>query len=170
MKSAKLTISMPTQHSIVIPTGKTWLRTLQLGLLLSSLGWGISFIFTFLSWDSASDQLYLMGAGRMDYHPLLDYWLRMASAAFGCIGIASALACLRPAFFQGLIVLLGPFHAFVGIVLTVSAINNQLDTESHPTFVADITFCFVTAFLITIPLVITYIQGRNAPPTSPHHQ
>ncbi len=165
MKSAKLSISMPTQHFTLIPAGKTWLRTLQIGLLFSSMGWGISFIFTFSSWDSASYQLYLMGANRMEYHPLLDYWLRMASATFGCIGIASALAGLRPTTFQGLIVLLGPFHAFVGIVLTVSAINNQLDTDSHPTFVADITFCFVTALLITAPLAITYIRGRsdNAP-------
>lgn len=74
----------------------------------------------------------------------------MASATFGCIGIASALACLRPVFFQGLIVLLGPFHVFVGIVLAASAVINDLNTESHPTFVADITFCFVTAFLVTV--------------------
>jgi hypothetical protein len=146
---------------MMVPAKKGWLRMLRLGLLLSSIGWGISFIFTFSTWDFASDQLYLMGAGRMEYHPLLDYWLRMASAAFGCIGIGSALACLRPAFFQGLIVLLGPFHVFVGLVLAASAVINQLNTESHPTFVADITFCFVTAFLIITPLVVTSIRGRR---------
>ena len=145
----------------MIPAGKGLLRTLQLGLLLSSIGWGISFIFTFTTWDFATDQLFLMGAARMEYHPLLDYWLRMASAAFGCIGIASALACLRPTCFQGLIVLLGPFHVFMGIVLATSAVNNELNTGSHPTFVADITFCFVTAFLIIIPLALTYIRGNR---------
>jgi hypothetical protein len=145
----------------MIPTVKGWLRMLRLGLLLSSIGWGISFIFTFSTWDFASDQLYLMGAGRMEYHPLLDYWLRMASAAFGCIGIGSALACLRPAFFQGLIVLLGPFHVFVGLVLAASAVSNHLNAESHPTFVPDITFCFVTAFLIITPLAVTSIGSRS---------
>ncbi|MEY3895165.1 MAG: hypothetical protein RLZZ214_684 [Verrucomicrobiota bacterium] len=145
----------------MIPTEKGWLRMLRLGLLLSSIGWGISFIFTFSTWDSASDQLYLMGAGRIDYHPLLDYWLRMASAAFGCIGIGSALACLRPVFYQGLVVLLGPFHVFVGFVLAASAVINHLNPESHPTFVADITFCFVTAFLIITPLVVASIRGRR---------
>lgn len=154
---------MKTPQYTAIPTGKGWLRSLQLGLLLSSIGWGISFIFTFSTWDSASDHLFLMGAGRIEYHPLLDYWLRMASATFGCIGIASALACIRPAFFQGLIVLLGPFHLFVGVVLAASAIINHLNTESHPTFVADITFCFVTAFLIITPLAITYIHGKRQP-------
>jgi hypothetical protein len=148
-----------TQQKTLIPAGKGLLRTLQLGLLLSSIGWGISFIFTFTTWNFASDQLFLMGAGRMEYDPLLDYWLRMASAAFGCIGIASALACLRPAFFQGLIVLLGPFHLFVGSVLAASAVLNHLNTESHPTFVADITFCFVTAILIIVPLAVTLLRG-----------
>jgi hypothetical protein len=142
----------------MIPTTKGWLRILQIGLLFSSMGWGISFYFTFATWDSASDQLYLMGAGTIEYNPLLDYWLRMASAAFGCIGIASILACFRPTFFRGLILLLGPFHAFVGAVLVVSAMRNHLNTESHPTFVADITFCFVTAALITLPLVIAYTR------------
>jgi hypothetical protein len=76
-----------TQQKTLIPAGKGLLRTLQLGLLLSSIGWGISFIFTFTTWNFASDQLFLMGAGRMEYDPLLDYWLRMASDAFGCIGM-----------------------------------------------------------------------------------
>jgi hypothetical protein len=143
----------------LIPATRGWLRTLQLGLLLSSIGWGISFLFTFASWDSASDHLYVMGAGRIEYRPLLDYWLRMASAAFGCIGIASALACVRPNSFQGLIVLLGPFHVFMGVVLAVAAVNNDLNTESHPTFVADITFCFVAAILILMPLVVTYFRA-----------
>jgi hypothetical protein len=142
----------------MIPTTKVWLRTLQIGLLFSSLGWGISFYFTFVTWDSATDQLYLMGAGTIEYDPLLDYWLRMASAAFGCIGIASFLACIRPAFFHGLILLLGPFHAFVGVVLAVSSVRNHLNTESHPTFVTDITFCFLTAALIMLPLGVTYTR------------
>lgn len=134
---------------------------LQIGLLFSGLGWGISFYFTFSTWDSAADQLYLMGAGTIEYNPLLDYWLRMASAAFGCIGIASILACVRPAFFHGLILLLGPFHAFVGGVLAVSAMRNNLNSESHPTFVADITFCLITAVLITLPLAVAYRCGKR---------
>lgn len=152
---------MNPRHSILIPATRGWLRTLQLGLLLSSIGWGISFLFTFSSWDSASDQLYVMGAGRIEYRPLLDYWLRMASAAFGCIGIASALACVRPLSFQGLILLLGPFHLLMGIVLSAASVSNDLNTESHPTFVADITFCLVTAVLIMVPLAVTYFRNGS---------
>ncbi len=145
----------------MIPSSKLLLRALQIGLIFSSMGWGISFIFTFSNWDSASDQLYLMGAERIEYQPLLDYWLKMASAAFGCIGIGSALACMRPVLFRGFILFLGPFHLFVGSVLVASAVINQLNTESHPTFVADITFCFITAFLIITPLAVTFYRSKR---------
>lgn len=150
-----------------IPRSPGWLRVLRLGLLLGGIGWGISFLFTFSSWDSASDQLYLMGAGYIEYRPLLDYWLRMASAAFGCIGLASALACVWPVRFESLVWLLGPFHGFVGVVLTVSAISNRLDPDEHPTFVADITFCFVTALLITVPLMAGFLRRRSEAEAGP---
>ena len=32
---------------------------------------------------------------------------------------------------------------------------NNLYPEMHPTFQADITFCFVTAILILVPLAVT---------------
>jgi hypothetical protein len=147
----------------MIPKTKGWLRTLQTGLLFSTVGWGISFYFTFTSWGAASYQLYLMGANPIQYDPLLDYWLKMASAAFGCIGIASILACFRPVFFRSLILLLGPFHAFVGVVLTVSAYHNHLNSHSHPTYSADITFCFLTAILIMVPLAVTYFRKKKDP-------
>ncbi len=105
-----------------------------------------------------------MGAGTIEYRPLLDYWLKMASAAFGCIGIASILACIRPSLFEGLVWLLGPFHGFIGVVLTASAISNELRPDRHPTFVADITFCFVTALLISIPLAATRIRNKKPEP------
>lgn len=152
---------MNPQQDNVIPANKVLLRMLQIGLFFSAMGWGVSFIFTFSTWDFASEQLFVMGADRIEYQPLLDYWLRMASAAFGCIGIASALACVRPVFFRGLVILLGPFHLFVGSVLVASAFNNGLNTESHPTFVADITFCFLTALLVIIPVAVTYFRGKG---------
>lgn len=149
---------------MIMPQSKGWMRVLRLGLLLSSAGWGISFLFTFTSWEFASDQLFLMGAARMDYQPLLDYWLKMASAAFGCLGIASALACAWPERFHGLIMLLGPFHAFMGLVLSVSAKANGLTTDLHPTFAADITFCFLASLLISAPLIAGAFRsvGRGA--------
>lgn len=136
----------------MLPTQRPWLNILRLGLLVSACGWGISFFFTFATWKSASDQLYDMGANQIQYDPLLDYWLRMASCVFGCIGIGSMLACHRPTNFIGLIRLLGPFHFIIGTTLVIAAYRNHLTTELHPTFVPDITFCFLAGLLIQIPL------------------
>lgn len=136
----------------MLPAERPWLNILRLGLLVSTCGWGISFFFTFAPWKVAADQLHEMGASEIRYDPLLDYWLRMASCVFGCIGIGSALACLRPANFIGLIRLLGPFHFIIGATLVIAACRNHLSTEWHPTFVPDITFCFLAGFLIQIPL------------------
>jgi hypothetical protein len=153
--------AMTPQGKSLIPKSLGWLRVLRLGLLFSSVGWGISFGFTSSSWDTASHQLYLMGADRISYQPLLDYWLKMASAAFGGIGILSALACLRPSSFEGLICFLGPFHGFIGAVLAVSALQNGLRMDRHPTFVADISFCLITASLISAPLIVTFFRRTN---------
>lgn len=137
----------------MIPTTRGWLNTLRLGLLVSAIGWGISFYFTFASWSAATDQLRGMGAGRIAYHPLLDYWLRMASSVFGCIGVGSAIACVRPQAFASFIRLLGPFHFVIGITLSVAAYANRLTPQLHPTFIPDIAFCFLVGTLIQLPLL-----------------
>lgn len=137
----------------MLPTERVWLNVLKLGLIVSACGWGISFFFTFAPWQAAVNQLYDMGAERIPYDPLLDYWLRMASSAFGCIGIGSVLACLRPKKFEGFIKLLGPFHFLVGTTLIVAAARNHLTPSLHPTFIPDITFCFLAGLLIQVPLL-----------------
>ena len=42
-----------------------------------------------------------------------------------------------------------------------AAISNDLSTDQHPTFVADITFCFVTALLIAVPLIVSFCRKRK---------
>lgn len=125
---------------------------LRLGLLFSAAGWGVSFFFAFAPWPVAEAQLQTMGALPIEHQPLLDYWLRMAAIAFGCIGIASALACARPHSFEQVVRLLGPFHGIMGITLIVASSRNHLVVHQHPTFVPDIMFCLLTAALIQAPL------------------
>jgi hypothetical protein len=143
-----------------IPNTRAWLFMLRLGLLFSTIGWGMSFFFTFAPWDAAAEQLDGMGAGPIPYNPLADYWLKMASSVFGCIGIASAIACARPKSFASLIGLLGPFHLVIGATLVIAARHNHLDPDLHPTFIPDIVFCFSTGTLICLPLLC----ARKEPP------
>lgn len=142
----------------MIPTTRGWFNTLQVGLAVSAIGWGISFFFTFSPWSVAANQLALMGAGPIPYNPLADYWLKMASSVFGCIGIGSLVACLRPHVFTGFIRLLGPFHFVVGTTLVIAAYANRLTPHLHPTFIPDIVFCFLAGTLIQLPL----LMGRHA--------
>lgn len=140
-------------HSLPLPLPRTAGRlVLRLGLALATFGWGISFAFTFAHWDTAVYHLHSMGARELSYQPMMDYWLRMASVVFGCIGVAAALACWKPESYRGLIHLLPWFHFFTGTVLLVAAIRNELTPRTHTTFVLDITFCFLTALLIQLPL------------------
>ena len=143
-----------------IPTTPGPLRVLRIGLLFSTVGWSISFFFTFVPWNMAADQLATMGLTGLEYHPLLDYWLKMASAVFGCVGVASAVAAVRPQAHPGLVRMLGVFHAFVGAVLVAAARANHLQPDLHPTFRIDIAFCFSTAALILLPIFI----ARPKPP------
>jgi drug/metabolite transporter (DMT)-like permease len=138
----------------MIPEQRGWLNALRLGLLLAGIGWGISFFFTFASWTTATDQLRSIGAQPIRYQPLLDYWLRMASAVFGCIGIAALICCVRPQPHSTLIRWFALFHLFVGGVLAVAAWNNHFTLRDEPTFPADITFCFLVAGLTGIPMAV----------------
>jgi hypothetical protein len=144
----------------MLPT-RGWLAILRLGLFISTFGWGISFFFTIESWTAAVNRLYSMGASEIAYQPLLAYWLKMASAVFGCIGVVSALAFVWPNRFVSVIHVLAPFHLLVGATLAVAAYDNRLSPKLHPTFVWDISFCFATAALIGIPLIHMWRYGTK---------
>src|SRR5262245_21909891 len=101
----------------MLPTARSWLLILRLGLIISAFGWSISFYFTFHMWPEAVEWLYGMGAGPIDYQPLLGYWLKMASAVFGCIGVVAALAAFRPGRYVAIIHFLAWLHLVVGVTL-----------------------------------------------------
>ncbi|MEO1844758.1 MAG: hypothetical protein ABGZ37_10825 [Akkermansiaceae bacterium] len=135
------------------------LLVIRVGLLLAAWGWGIAFAFVFSPWEVAAEQLEWMGAREMTYQPMLDYWMRMAGATFGCIGMAAGLALWRPLKFAVIVRLLPAFHFFLGIVLLVSALRNGLRPAIHSSFLLDISFCFSVAALIQLPL---WLEGRNS--------
>lgn len=138
----------------LIPTSPARLRTLRLGLALCAAGWGSSFWFLVVSWESAVHQLQIMGLADLPYQPYLSYLLDMAASVFGCIGVAAGLACWRPEPFRGLVAFLVPSHLLVGTVLLLAAFRNHLDPSRYPTIIPDIVFCYVVALLIGVPIFI----------------
>lgn len=137
------------------------LFALRSGLLIAAAGWGVSFYFTFAPWPSAAGHLNSMGGLWIEYHPMIDYWLRMASVVFGLIGVACALAWRWPGAFVSLVHLLGPFHLLVGTALVIASLQNDLHPAVHRSFIPDITFCFLVGTLIQIPLIHVWFAKRT---------
>lgn len=127
-------------------------------LLLGSGGWFVSFFFTFTSWSVSENILHGMGAEKIAYQPLLDYWLKMASSAFGCIGIMYFICFLNPKRYFYTINLLSYMSIFVGAVISYSAIKNKLSYPAHPTFIIDIIFCF---YVGVVSLYFNYSINRD---------
>lgn len=147
-----------------LPIGLTprLMLVLKVGLISSTIGWGIAFVFTVLPWQQAVERLYVMGATPLAYEPLLAYWLKMSSAVFGCIGLASLVCFRRTERMLDTVRLLVPLHLIVGSVLIWAAFENHLDPAVHHSFLFDIAFCFVTAALIGVPLAIQARRMRAA--------
>jgi len=127
---------------------------IRIGLMIGACGWLISFYFTFRSWDENVSTLMAMGADKVSYQPLLNYWLKMASSTFGCLGIMFLIASFRPDKFKTLSFMLAGLSAIVGTVILFSAINENLNPDKHLTFTAEITFCYLRAALIVIPCIV----------------
>ena len=117
------------------------LKLLQVILLATAFGWGISIYGIFCSWESALHQLKGLGADNIPHDPMLDYWLRMTAGAFTCIGIFLAMMALNPKKFSAAIPFAGVLLFAEGIVLLVHGI--RLNLEPIP-FYVDTAFCFAT--------------------------
>jgi len=98
-----------------------------------------------------------MGAQEIEYQPLLGYWLKMASATFGCLGLMFFVCLLNPSKHYLTSRLLAFLSIAVGIVILVSSFANELSPSRHPTYIADIVFCF----LVGITIIITNYAPKN---------
>lgn len=117
------------------------LRALRLFLGLAAVTWGAAMPGVFLSWDTATTAMQGFGAGPVTYDKMLDYWLRMASAAFGLIGCLYLLPTVRPQRFWELIPWLGLLAVVEGSVLIVHGVRLGL----HPwPFYGDVAACLVS--------------------------
>ncbi|MHB1309037.1 MAG: hypothetical protein ACYC23_18320, partial [Limisphaerales bacterium] len=76
------------------------MRLLRVFLGLAAATWGAAIPGVFLSWDTATAAMEGLGAGTVEYDQMLDYWLRMATGAFGLIGCLYLLPAIRPRRFQ----------------------------------------------------------------------
>jgi hypothetical protein len=116
------------------------LRLLRLVLGFAALTWGISIVGVFLSWSAASRALQGLGAQPIAYDRMLDYWLRMAAAAFTFVGCWFLVLMIWPQKFHAVIPWFGAFMLLEGLVLLFHGL--RLSLPPFP-FYGDIAACFV---------------------------
>ena len=117
------------------------LKLLRVFLGQAAITWGAAIPGVFLSWDAAAAAMEGFGAGEVEHDKMLDYWLRMASAAFGLIGCLYLLPAIRPVKFREFIPWLGLLALAEGLVLTVHGI--RLGLGPWP-FYGDVAACLVS--------------------------
>jgi hypothetical protein len=102
------------------------LRLLRLFLGFTAFGWGISAVGVFVSWSEAEKLLEGLGAKPINYDPMLDYWLRMASGAFTLVGIWYLALMIWPKRFFSAIPWFGFLMLVEGLILLVHGLRLSL--------------------------------------------
>jgi hypothetical protein len=116
------------------------LRFLRLFLVLSGLTWFAAFGGVFLGWPAAAELMRGLGAEPPPHDPMLDYWLRMASGAFGLIGVGFLVLAWRPRRFANVLPWAGGFMLAEGLILLVH--GSRLGLPPFP-FYGDVSACLV---------------------------
>jgi len=119
-------------------------------LVFASLGWGISFWFTFVPWKLALAGLVEMGARPLPFGPFLDYWMRVVGMTFGLFGIGCFVLAVQWERYAVIVPLVGWFHLLVGGGSLLIALTMEMSIFVYPTLAAEIVFSIVTGVMLLI--------------------
>jgi hypothetical protein len=105
----------------------TKLNFLRLLLLGAGLGWGLTIVGAFLPWDWATEHLEKFGgSGEIPNDVMLNYWMRMASGAFGIVGAFFLLAAWKPFLYKEIIPILAYGSILEGAILLFYGLKFEL--------------------------------------------
>ncbi len=105
----------------------TKFNILRLLLLGAGLGWGLTIIGAFLPWDWATEHLEKFGgSGEIPNDVMLNYWMRMASGAFGFVGAFFLLAAWKPFCYKNIIPVLACGSLLEGSILLFYGLKFEL--------------------------------------------
>lgn len=116
------------------------LHLLRLFLGFTAFGWGIAVMGVFASWSQINCIASSMGAQPIAYDPMLDYWLRMVSGAFGLIGFWFLVLTIWPRKFAGVIPWFGWMMVLEGVILLAHGL--RLGLAPMP-FYGDVAACLI---------------------------
>ena len=114
------------------------IRLLRFVLFGTGVSFGICIGAVFLPWSSLETVLRAFGAVDISFDPMIDYWLRMTSAAFALIGGLFVWFAIYPLRHLPAIRVSGVFLLIEGFVLLVHGL--RLGLSSFP-FLYDALAC-----------------------------
>ncbi len=89
-------------------------------MLGAGLGWGLTIVGAFLPWEWATDHLERFGgSGEIPNDVMLNYWMRMASGAFGFVGVFFLLAAWKPYQYKNIVPVLAYGSLAEGAILYI---------------------------------------------------
>lgn len=116
-------------------------KLLRLFLGLGAATWLAAAPGVFLPWSVATEVMEGLGAKIVPQDPMLDYWLRMASGAFGLIGCLYLILMISPKRFAAMIPWMGALGLMEGVILLWHGL--RLDLRPWP-FYGDVAACLVS--------------------------
>ena len=135
------------------------LRILRVCLGFSAFAWGVSLYGVFVTWPEAVATLQGLGAGAIPADPMLDYWLRMASGAFGLVGCLFVVLAFKPDQHRAIIPWFGGLMLVEGTILLVHGL--RLGLVPLP-FVADTAACLLGGTGILVAARRAFAEVRRA--------
>ncbi|MDH3648960.1 MAG: hypothetical protein OEQ53_04715 [Saprospiraceae bacterium] len=117
--------------------------------IIAGMGWFVSIYTTIVNGPAVFEFLGYISSSEFEYHPMLDYWMKMAGIAFAFIGLGFIFCGIRwkknlP---LGKYFALYQIICFIGVVLSVL----RLDLDSS-IYVLDFAFFLGTG----IPMLIAW--------------
>lgn len=134
------------------------LTILRILLLGAGLGWGLTIVGAFLPWEWATEHLEKFGgSNEIPNDVMLNYWMRMASGAFGIVGLFFLLSAWKPYEYKNIIPILGYCSIFEGLILLYYGI--KFDLPIFP-FGPDVAIALIPG--IGILLLKNVLENNNA--------
>lgn len=115
-------------------------RLLKVFLGFAGVVWSVSVFGVFASWEAAEEALRGLGAQKIVYDRMLDYWLRMAAGAFSLVGIWYFVLMVRTEKFWEAIPWFGGLMVAEGLILLGHGL--RLGLPAFP-FWADVGACLI---------------------------
>ena len=126
----------------------------RMAAITAGIGWIISILTNFVNGTTVFEFLQFISSEQFDYHPMLDYWMKMAGLAFGFVGLGFLYCGIKwkEAFSFG--IYFGSFQiaSFLSVLLTMA----RLDLDSQ-IYLMDCVFFLGTG----LPMTLAWFRLRQ---------